>query len=66
MERLKSASDHQHCNVKGDNKCSAMDSCQEVQSVDIHNYQDHMVTVVKGGQHRALGATFCNIVHFKK
>eukprot|EP00957_Ditylum_brightwellii_P016116 1213528-Ditylum_brightwellii.AAC.1 len=60
MERHKSALDHQHCDGDG----------WEVQSVEcpnvIHNYQDDIGAVDKGNQHRALGAAFCNITHFKK
>eukprot|EP00957_Ditylum_brightwellii_P161662 12308731-Ditylum_brightwellii.AAC.1 len=43
---------------------------QEVETVecpnDICDYQDGMGTVDKGNQHRALGAAFCNVAHFKK
>eukprot|EP00957_Ditylum_brightwellii_P048582 3686645-Ditylum_brightwellii.AAC.1 len=43
---------------------------QEVETVecpnDICDYQDGMGAVDKGDQHRALGAAFCNVIHFKK
>eukprot|EP00957_Ditylum_brightwellii_P023327 1761209-Ditylum_brightwellii.AAC.1 len=42
---------------------------QEVKTVeypnDICDYQDSMGAVDKGDQHRALGAAFCNVAHFK-
>eukprot|EP00957_Ditylum_brightwellii_P153378 11673753-Ditylum_brightwellii.AAC.1 len=53
MERLKSASDHHHCDGEGGNNCSGWTG-REVQSVDICDYQDGMCAVDKDNQHRAL------------